>query len=95
MSPLDHSTSAPTKSRINPASDAEDGTNDQESDRSVLSSLEAMVAPVAKLQVPLLNGFVPPCLVHKTIAPARVAPLTPPNNYLRTLFRLITPANAP
>ncbi len=85
--------SAPTKSEVNAASDA--GTSDQEDDRPVLSSLEAVVVPVAKLPVALLGGFAPPRLVHETVAPARLALSTPQNNYLRTLFRLITPANAP
>ena len=86
-------TSPPTESKINPTSDA--GTSDQEDDRPVLSSLEAVVAPVAKLPVTLLSGFAPPRVVHETVAPVRIALSTPQNNYLRTLFRLITPANAP
>ncbi len=70
-------------------------TSDQEDERPVLSSLEAVVAPVAKLQVSLLSGFAPSRIVHETTAPVQIALLTPQNNYLRTLFRLITPANAP
>ena len=86
-------TSVPTESKTNAASDA--GTSDQEDDRPVLSSLEAVVAPVAKLPVALLGGFAPPRVVHETVDPVRIALSTPQNNYLRTLFRLITPANAP
>ncbi len=87
------STSASTESRTNAASDA--GPSDREDDRPVLNSLEAVVAPVAKLQVALLGGFAPPRVVHETVDPVRIALSTPQNNYLRTLFRLITPANAP
>lgn len=91
----DRLTRVPDESGANPASDADDGTSDQEDDCPVLSSLEAVVAPVAKLHVALLGGFAPPRVVHETTAPVRIALPTPQNNYLRTLFRLITPANAP
>ncbi len=87
------STSAATESRTNAASDAD--TSDQEDDCPVLSSLEAVVAPVAKLPVALLGGFAPPRVGHEMVAPGQIALSAPQNNYLRTLFRLITPANAP
>ncbi len=93
LSTVGNLTSTPTESKANSATEA--GTSDQEDDRPVLSSLEAVVAPVAKLPVTLRGGFAPPRVVHETVAPVRLARLTPQNNYLRTLFRLITPANAP
>ncbi|MGB3778182.1 MAG: hypothetical protein WA960_07470 [Tunicatimonas sp.] len=95
LSTVGRLTSAPVKSEASTPSDADGGTSDPEDDRTVLSSLEAVVAPVAKLQVALLGGFAPPRVVHETVAPVRITLPTPQNNYFRTLFRLITPANAP
>ncbi len=86
---------SPIQCGANSIPDAADGTSDQEGDHPVLSSLEAVVVPVAKLQMALLVGFVPPRVMPEITAPVRIALLVPPNNYLRTLFRLITPANAP
>lgn len=95
LSTSDWSADALNERGANSTADADDGTSDQEGDRPVLSSMEAVVAPVAKLHVALLGGFAPRRVAHETIAPVRIALSTPQNNYLRTLFRLITPANAP
>lgn len=86
-------TSGLKESKADSTSDAD--TSDQEDDRPVLGSLEALVAPVAKLHMALPVGFAPPRVVHETVAPIRIALSVPQNNYLRTLFRLINPANAP
>lgn len=94
LSTLSWSTSEPTEDGANSTSDVDGRDGDQE-DRTVLNSLEAVVAPVAKLQMTLLGGFAPPRVVPETTVPELVSLSPPQNNYLRTLFRLIAPANAP
>lgn len=80
---------------VTDVSPADRAPGDEKGDQDVLTSLEAVVAPVAKLQLAVPVGLVPQNVVHEAVEPVYVALRFPQNNYLRILLRLITPANAP
>ena len=89
------STKTAAEREVRPQATSDDVPGDQDDDRDVLTSLEAVVAPVAKLHFVLVGGFKATQVVYETTESAFAVLTFPQSNYLRTLFRLITPANAP
>ena len=62
----------------------------------VLTSLEAAVIPVCKIQLAFFCSFIQEvALTEKVVERVTVNVPLPQSNYFRTLFRLILPANAP
>ncbi len=68
----------------------------EEDNRVVLTSLEAAVIPVCKIQLAFFCSFVQElALIEKIVERVAVDVPLPQSNYFRTLFQLISPANAP
>lgn len=88
-------TNAPDEIQAGPTADTDQSPDEQQRDRAVLSSLEAVVSPVARLPLAFTGSFVFDQPAPEPVSPRHQAPLLLQNSYLRTLFRLIAPANAP
>lgn len=86
---------SPNEVQTGMSADADQSHDEQQRDRAALSNLEAVVAPVARLPLAFTGSFVFNQPMHKPVAAPHRVPLLLQNSYLRTLFRLITPANAP